>query len=151
MISEKDILAMLQNGESADEIAQMLADTLNKGKALYNEELAARAEAAAEAELKREKNEEMTEILTLIHNFIYKYYCETEEDVAQLDDIFNSLDVDDLIKQIEEVGTMAFEFSKAFDELFPKNEENKAHFDFNLKSKSDTDHIIDTFLKSIGL
>ena len=72
MLNEKDILAMLQNGKSLDDIASELADTLNNVKAKYDEELAAKADAAAEAELKREKNEEMSEILTLIHNFIYK-------------------------------------------------------------------------------
>lgn len=169
MINEKDILAMLQNGEKADDIAQKLVDTLNKAQKTYNDELAAKAKADEEAKQKEQreiaKQEDMADILDAIYRFVFQWYCETDDDVAELDKVFASFTAKDAIKAIEDMGTMALELNGLFDTLnFSFKKPNKqiaveapgkkakpSVFEFTIDSKKDADNIINSFLKSIGL
>jgi hypothetical protein len=159
MINEKDILAMLQNGEKADDIAQKLVDVLNKGKDLYSEELAAKAKADEEAKAKAaaevEKQEDMADILDKIYQFVFKWYCDDDDDVAELDKAFASFTAKDAIKYVEEAGAMALQMTKMFDTLnfkqVPCKKAKPAVFEFTIEDKKDADHIINSFLKSIGL
>ena len=165
MINEKDILAMLQSGENADDIAQKLVDVLNKGKELYNEELAEKAKADEEAKAKAvaeaEKQEDMADILDKIYQFVFKWYCDDNDDVAELDKAFASFTAKDAIKYVEEAGAMALQMTKMFDTLnfklgtpvkqVPGKKAKPAVFEFKIEDKKDADHIINTFLKSIGL
>ena len=158
MINEKDILAMLQNGESADDIAQKLVDTLNKGKELYNEELAAKAKADEEAKAKAanelEKQEDMADILDAIYQFVFKWYCEDDKDIAELDEIFADVTPKDVIKMIEEAGSVVLEMTNLFD-MFNSSTKKKnkkpSVFKFEIDNKADADFVINSFLKSIGL
>ena len=169
MINEKDILAMLQNGESADDIAQKLVDVLNKGKDLYNEELAAKAKADEEAKAKAafevEKQEDMADILDKVYQFVFKWYCDDDDDVAELDKVFASFTAKDVIKTIEEMGAMALELNGLFDTLnfnfkkptkqvaveAPGKKAKPSVFEFTIKDEKDADFVINSFLKSIGL
>ena len=154
MINEKDILAMLQNGENADDIAQKLIDTLNKGKELYDEELAAKAKADAEAKAKAiidaEKEDAMEAILDSIYEFIYTYYCDDEDDVADLDKAFEGFSAKDAIAAIEQIGSLTVELTNLLEGFdFPTKKPTK-------KTKisigpNDADFVINSFLKSIGL
>ena len=152
MINEKDILAMLQNGESADDIAQKLVDVLNKGKNLYDEELAAKAKANEEAE---NKIKDMKVIIDLVHDFVLEYYCESEEDINKLEEIFATFTPEEAIKQIEEAGALALEINKMIDKMnlcFPlETPTKKPKCEFKVNSKADADFVINSFLKSIGL
>ena len=165
MINEKDILAMLQNGEKADDIAQKLVDVLNKGKDLYEEELAEQAKADEEAKAKAaaevEKQEDMADVLDAIYEFVYRWYCDSDEDIKELDKVFASFTAKDAIKMIEEAGAMALELNGLFDTLnfsfktptkqAPGKKAKPSVFEFTIKDEKDADHIINTFLKSIGL
>ena len=160
MINEKDILAMLQNGEKADDIAQKLVDTLNSAKEKYDEELAAKAKADEEARIKAanevEKQEDMADILDAIYQFVFKWYCEDDDDVQQLDKLFSGFTAKDVIKQVEEMGVVAVELSKELENLntllFANKDKKPAiNFGFDINSKKDADFIINSFLKSIGL
>ena len=169
MINEKDILAMLQNGEKADDIAQKLVDVLNKGKDLYDEELAAKAKADEEAKAKAaaevEKQEDMADVLDAIYQFVFKWYCEDDDDLAELDKVFASFTAKDVIKAIEDMGAMALELNGLFDTLnfsfktptkqvakeAPGKKAKPSEFEFTINDKKDADYIINTFLKSIGL
>lgn len=154
MINEKDILAMLQNGESTDDLAQKFADILNKGEELYKEELAAKAKADAEAKAKAiidaEKEEKMDAILDSIYEFILDYYCDDDEDVAELDKAFEGFSAKDAIAAIEQIGSLTVELTNLLEGFdFPTKKPAK-------KTKisigpSDTDFVINSFLKSIGL
>lgn len=159
MINEKDILAMLQNGEKADDIAQKLVDVLNKGKDLYEEELAEKAKADEEAKAKAaaevEKQEDMADVLDAIYQFVFKWYCDDDDDVAELDKVFASFTAKDAVKMVEEAGAAALELTNMFDTLnftFKKPAKTKPSvFEFKINDKKDADFVINSFLKSIGL
>lgn len=169
MINEKDILAMLQNGENPDDIAQKLVDVLNKGKDLYNEELAAEAKADEEAKAKAaaeiEKQEDMTKVLDIIYQFVLKWYCDDDNDIAELDKMFASFTAKDAVKMVEEAGAAALEITNLFDTLnfsfgapvkqiaveAPGKKAKPSVFEFTIKDEKDADCIINSFLKSIGL
>ena len=165
MINEKDILAMLQNGEKVDDIAEMLTEALNKAKDAYEEELAEKAKADEEAKAKAaaelEKQEDMADVLDAIYQFVYKWYCEDDDDVAELDKVFASFTAKDAIKMVEEAGAMALELNGLFDTLnfsfktptkeAPGKKAKPSVFEFTIKDEKDVDHIINTFLKSLGL
>ncbi len=163
MINEKDILARLQNGESADDIAQALIDVLNSAKDKYDEELAAQAKANEEAnaklKLEAEKQDDMDIVLNAIYDFIYKWYCEDDEDIADLDKIFGGFTSKDAINLIEEAGAAAIEMTKMFNNInnlcFATEAPNKnvkpATFEFVIDDKKDADFVINSFLKSLGL
>ena len=166
MINEKDILARLQNGESVDDIAQTLIDTLSKAKDAYEKELAEKAKADEEAKAreaaKAEKIEDMADVLDAIYDFIYKWYCEDDDDVCELDKAFASFTAKDAIKMIEDAGKMAIELNDLFDilefsfeePLEAKQTAAKAEpsvFKLAIDNKKDADHIINSFLKSLGL
>lgn len=169
MINEKDILAMLQNGESADDIAGMLANALNNAKAQYDEEIAAKAKADEEAKRKAafeiEKQEDMADILDKIYQFVLKWYCDDDDDIAELDKVFASFTAKDAVKMIEEAGAAALEITNLFDTLnfdfkaptkqvaveAPGKKTKPSVFEFTIKDEKDADFIINSFLKSIGL
>ena len=165
MLNEKDVLAMLQNGKSLDDIASELADTLNSVKAKYDEELAAKAKADEEAKAKAaaevEKQEDMADVLDKIYQFVFKWYCDDDDDVAELDKVFASFTAKDTIKMIEEAGAMALELNGLFDTLnfsfktptkeAPVKRVKRPVFEFNIKDEKDADFVINSFLKSIGL
>jgi hypothetical protein len=157
MINEKDILAMLQNGKSLDDIASELADTLNNVKAKYDEELAAKAKADEEAKAKAaaevEKQEDMADILDKIYRFVFKWYCDDNDDVAELNKLFASFTAKDAVKMVEEAGAAALEITNLFDTLnfgFKAPDKNSV-FEFTIKDEKDADFVINSFLKSIGL
>lgn len=89
MYNMNDILAQLQGGQSADQIAQAFADALNAAIQKQNEQSAANARRQA-------KISDMADLLADIVDFINEYYPEllpedvdleiTEEDVAGLID-----------------------------------------------------------------
>ena len=70
MFTEKDILARLQNGESADAIANEMADMINKANKLYADEVAKQD--------KVQKEKEMDEILCSVCAWFRKYYDKPE-------------------------------------------------------------------------
>ena len=156
MINEKDILAMLQNGEKADDIAQKLVDVLNKGKTLYNEELAAKAkadeEAKAKAALDAEKQEDMTKVLDIVYQFVLKWYCDSDEDIKELDETYKAFTPKAVIEAIEEIGKFAIQLDNM-----------KSMFEFTIpavenvavkrvpRPKKSADDTIAAFMKNLGL
>lgn len=70
MLTEKDILARLQNGESAEAIANEMADMINKANKLYADEVAKQD--------KFQKEKEMSEILTSACAWFRRYYDKPE-------------------------------------------------------------------------
>ena len=70
MFKVEDILARLQNGESADAIANEMADMINKANKLYADEVAKQD--------KVQKEKEMDEILRSVCDWFRKYYDKPE-------------------------------------------------------------------------
>ena len=151
----EEILARLQNGEEADKIADELVGALNKAKNDHESNSLAKQREA-------DMISDMEVILELVHDFIEDYYCETEEDSAKLEECFKDLDAKSVITTLEEAGAMAVQLTESLNDLealfnqqvkCPKGAKTikTPSLKFEVGSKKDADHIINTFLKSIGL
>ena len=110
MVNQKDILARLQAGESADVIAQELVDALNAANAEYAKE----QEAATQ---KQAKAEYVEEFAALIKDYIMDFHSDSyvaemikdqeidpAEIVEMLDQSFEQLDAE--IKKLKEMEKM---------------------------------------------
>ncbi len=110
MVNQKDILARLQAGESADVIAQELVDALNAANAEY----AAEQEKATQANAKAEYVQEIGELIkdyilefhgdTAIAEMIAEQEINPTEIVAMLDEAFVQLDKE--IRKLKEIEKM---------------------------------------------
>jgi len=109
MFKVEDILARLQNGEDAGDIAEEMVNVLNEANNKYQEEEEAKAKAkAAEAHIKDvQKMQDLQEIIDLMHDFCINYYCETNEDINTVQAAFATLDAKSVNKMIEEAGAYA--------------------------------------------
>lgn len=123
MFKVEDILARLQNGEDANDIANEMVNVLNTANDQFQKEEEAKAKAkAAEAHVKEvQKLQDLQEIIDLMHDFCINYYCETNEDIDTVQAAFATLDAKSVNKMIEEAGEYAVkmaEMQKHFDSLF---------------------------------
>ena len=69
MLSEKDILTRLRNGESMDAIGQSIADVLNAAQNTYNAEVMAAKEAEAANTLATQKRELAKKFISLMQDY----------------------------------------------------------------------------------
>ena len=151
MISSKDILARLQNGETAEAIANELITALNDANEAYI------AEAKAQ-KCKAKKIKDMQDILDAVHDFCIEYYCDSNEDIDEVEKIFKEFTGEKAVNMIEETGAALLEFEnrmknigKMFD-LDPASSFDSNHSEVEVKiNHSEVDAIIDEFLKSINL
>lgn len=110
MVNQKDILARLQAGESADVIAQELADALNAASAQFAEEQAAN-------DVKAQKAEFIEEIADIVHDYIMTFHADSyiaemitdqeinpTEIVEMLDASFEQLDQE--VRKLKEIEKM---------------------------------------------
>ena len=161
MFKVEDILARLQNGEDAGDIAEEMVNVLNEANNKYQEEEEAKAKAkAAEAHIKEvQKMQDLQEIIDLMHDFCINYYCETNEDINTVQAAFATLDAKSVNKMIEEAGAYAVkmaEMQKHMDILlggiFGTPTVKKApKKDAPAPETRTADVVIDNFLSSLGL
>ena len=160
MFKVEDILARLQNGEDAGDIANEMVTALNTANDQYQKEEEAKAKkAAAEAHVKEvQKLQDLQEIIDLMHDFCINYYCESDEDINTVQAAFATLDAKSANQMIEELGAYAVKMAdiqKHMDTLFgnffgtPKVQKLPKK-GAPAKDKS-ADAVIDDFLASIGL
>jgi hypothetical protein len=150
MINEYDILAMMQSGDSADEVAQKLTDALNKGKALYAEEEEKRKAYEAEQanQRKAKQVEDLDAIFDQLYDFFLTYYVEDEEDEAVLAEAFKGIDAAEIIDYIEQLGAI----TKAIEDLTNiKTKEKPFVIKTSNSVQKSPDETIHSFLKSLGL
>lgn len=153
MINSKDILTRLQNGEDVDAIANEMMDALNAANDQFQKEEEEKKKAAAMID---DKAADLRVILDMLYNFCKKHYCENDEDLAALNEVFADMDAFEIIKQIEDLGAMVVNMKEMFN--------NAPVFNFVvadkpvgntkkkvIESKKDADFVINSFLKSIGL
>ena len=110
MVNQKDILARLQAGESADAIAQELVDALNAANAEY----AAAQEAATQ---KQAKAEYVEEFAALVKDYIMDFHSDSyiaemikDQEIDPMD-IVETLDaafaqIDAEVRKLKEMETM---------------------------------------------
>ena len=110
MVNQKDILARLQAGESADVIAQELVDALNAASAQFAEEQAAN-------DVKAQKAEFIEEIADIVRDYIMTFHADSyiaemitdqeinpTEIVEMLDASFEQLDQE--VRKLKEIEKM---------------------------------------------
>ena len=127
MVNMNDILARLQNGESADVIAQEMVDALNAANAQFAEEQAAAQKANDIAAQKAEFVEEMAEI---VRDYIMTFHADSfiaemikdqeinpVEIVEMLDASFEQLDQE--IRKLKEIEKMFSGLMAKLDEHHP--------------------------------
>lgn len=127
MVNQNDILARLQNGESADTIAQELVNALNAANAQFIEEQAAAQKANDIAAQKAEFVEEMAEIVrdyimtfhadSYIASMIQDQEIDPAEIVEMLDQSFEQLDQE--IRKLKEIEKMFSGLMAKLDEHHP--------------------------------
>lgn len=123
MVNQKDILARLQSGESADAIAQELVDVLNAANAEF-------AKAQEAANQRQEKLDYIEEIGELIRDYVLTFYADSaiadaikdqELDVAEIldavDAAFDQLDAE--VRKLKQIESM---FGGFLSHLEDKNE-----------------------------
>ena len=150
MYNAKDILTRLQNGETAETIANELVTALNEANNAFEKEKKAAEEAAkkaaevAAAATKAKKIAAMQEILDLLYDYCLEFHCTNNEDIDELDKIFESLKAEDVVDMIET-------YSKLLDSInFSWSEQPKNAVQIK-KTSSDADETIANFLKNWNL
>ena len=154
MVNSKDILARLQNGEKAEDIANELINALNDANDTYNKEVAAKK---AEDEAKAKKVADMQDILDLLHDFCIEYYCDSNEDINEVEAAFDEFTAEKVIEIVEEAGAAVLEHNeqlKDIEKMFGTFPFSKPTVELRLDkdaTPADADAVIGKFLKSIGL
>lgn len=163
MINSKDILARLQNGEAAEDIANELITALNDANAAYEAEQNAKAAAEAKAqEREHEKCKAMQSILDALHDFCIEFYCESNEDINAVEEAFSELTAEKVIDMVEEAGAAVLKFEEQLKDIekmfgnspFGLGKLPKPTVELKLDKNAtpaDADAVISGFLKSIGL
>ena len=153
MVNSKDILARLQNGEKAEDIANELINALNDANDTYNKEV-------AESEAKANKVADMQDILDLLHGFCIEYYCDSNEDINEVHGAFNELTAEKVIEIVEEASAAVLELDNQLEKwlntfpTFPFGKLTKPTVELKVgkdATPADADEVIGRFLKSIGL
>ena len=141
MFSKDEILDLLQNGQSADEIAALMAENLNVAQAKYAQ-LQKEEQMRAEAVAKREENmhNDLTTILDLLKDFCVTYYAETEKEKTEWAEAFAEITADDFMKTLTNVKNIHQGYHKAEDKV--KEVVSKA---------KNVDDILVAWLKELGL
>ena len=154
MVNSKDILTRLQNGEKAEDIANELINALNDANDTYNKEVEAKK---AENETKAKKVADMQDILDLLHDFCIEYYCDSNEDINEVEAAFDEFTAEKVIEIVEEAGAAVLKFDeqlKDIEKMFGAFPFSKPTVELRLDKEAtpaDADAVIGKFLKSIGL
>ena len=154
MVNSKDILTRLQNGEKAEDIANELINALNDANDAYNKEVEAKK---AESETKAKKIADMQDILDLLHDFCIEYYCDSNEDINEVEAAFDEFTAEKVIEIVEEAGAAVLELNeqlKDIEKMFGAFPFSKPTVELKVgkdATPADADAVIGKFLKSIGL
>lgn len=139
MFDEKVILTRLQNGESVEDIANEMANLINKVNKTYADQKAAEEAAAAKAKI--QKKEDLQEILDMLTDWFNAYYdIETDD----------KLEADALIELIDSIKEYV-EALNDLESLFSIKKHAVKATKSNAKSKpKSSDEQISDFLKKMG-
>ena len=139
MFDEKVILTRLQNGESVEDIANEMANLINKVNKTYADQKA--AEEAAKAKAETQKKEDLQEILDMFTDWFNAYY-----DI----EVNGKLEADAVLELIDSIK----EYIEALNDLesilsIKKSAVKATKSNAKSKPKSSDEQISD-FLKQMG-
>lgn len=93
MITEKEIMTRLQNGESIDKIAAELTKTLDAANKAYKAE-------QEKSNKKQDKIDDMTDLLEDLRNYLVRYYSDYE---SYINEGFDEFDAEDIVDDLDEL------------------------------------------------
>ena len=135
MFNKEDILARLQNGDSADAIAQEMAAALNEAQTAFDE-----AKAKAKVEADRVLNAKRAAVEIILDGASDYLIAAGEEDLQKE---IKNIEIDKLIKLLDE----SIEMGKSLEKL--KNLEFKFPLCGDPSKFPDPDTILRNFLKDL--
>ena len=138
MFNKEDILARLQNGDSADAIAQEMAAALNEAQTAFDEAKA--AEDKAKVETDRVLNAKRAAVEIILDGASDYLIAAGEEDLQKE---IKNIEIDKLIKLLDE----SIDMGKSLEKL--KNLEFKFPLCGDPSKFPDPDTILKNFLKSL--
>ena len=139
MFDEKVILTRLQNGESVEDIANEMANLINKVNKTYADQKA--AEEAAKAKAETQKKEDLQEILDMFTDWFNAYYDIEVDGKLEADDVLELIDsIKEYIEALNDLESI-FGIKKSAVKASKSNAKSK--------SKSSDEKISD-FLKQMG-
>ena len=139
MFDEKVILTRLQNGESVEDIANEMANLINKVNKTYADQKA--AEEAAKAKTETQKKEDLQEILDMFTDWFNAYYDIEVNGRLEADDVLELIDsIKEYIEALNDLESI-FNIKKSAVKATKSNTKSK--------SKSSDEKISD-FLKQMG-
>lgn len=139
MFDEKVILTRLQNGESIEDIANEMANLINKVNKTYADQKA--AEEAAKAKAETQKKEDLQEILNMFTDWFNAYYDIEVDDKLEADAVLELIDsIKEYIEALNDLESI-FSIKKSAVKATKSNAKSK--------SKSSDEKISD-FLKQMG-
>lgn len=139
MFDEKVILTRLQNGESVEDIANEMANLINKVNKTYADQKA--AEEAAKAKAETQKKEDLQEILNMFTDWFNAYYDIEVDGKLEADAVLELIDsIKEYIEALNDLESI-FSIKKSAVKATKSNAKSK--------SKSSDEKISD-FLKQMG-
>ena len=142
MFDEKVILTRLQNGESVEDIANEMANLINKVNKTYADQKAAEEAAkAAAAKAETQKKEDLQEILDMFTDWFNAYYDIEVDGRLEADAVLELIDsIKEYIEALNDLESI-FGIKKSAVKASKSNAKSK--------SKSSDEKISD-FLKQMG-
>ena len=139
MFDEKVILTRLQNGESVEDIANEMANLINKVNKTYADQKA--AEEAAKAKAETQKKEDLQEILDMFTDWFNAYYDIEVDGKLEADAVLELIDsIKEYIEALNDLESI-FGIKKSAVKATKSNAKSK------FKS---SDEKINDFLKQMG-
>lgn len=144
MISEKDILARLRNGESMDTIGQSIADVLNAAQNAYDAELEAAKEAQAAKEIEAKKRSMAEAFIHLMQDY-GDLVCPGSRDILSE---YTDEDIDDMITAIDQMFNL-LSFAIQMREAANARPQTKSHITPVSSSPKSDDEVLAKFIASL--
>lgn len=144
MISEKDILARLRNGESMDTIGQSIADVLNAAQNAYDAEMEAQAQAKAANDLMLKKRELAEDFIHLMQDY-GDLVCPGSRDIL---DEYTDEDLDEMIAAIDQMFNL-LQFAIQMRAAVGEVKRAPSHITPATSAPKSDDEVLANFIKSL--
>ena len=144
MLSEKDILTRLRNGESMDAIGQSIADVLNAAQSAYDAEVEATKKAEAANALAIQKRELAEEFIHLVQRY-GDLVCPGSRDILSE---YTDEDLDEMIAAIDQMFNL-LQFAIQMRDLVDEAPKSKSKITPVLHAPKSDDEVLANFIKSL--
>ena len=144
MLSEKDILTRLRNGESMDAIGQSIADVLNAAQSAYDAEVEAAKQAQAANTLAIKKRKLAEDFIHLVQDY-GDLVCPGSRDILSE---YTDSDLDEMIAAIDQMFNL-LQFAIQMRAALEEKPQAKSYITPATKAPKSDDEVLANFLKSL--